>query len=441
MAKLGDKPWGDLALPIRSLAVAAALCITMAGHVLAAEPRAVTGHVADQIAAHYFDPAKGAAIAAELKAEAAKGAYDRYVQPLDLAQALTARLRPLDAHFNVAWSPNAPPAAGGPPRAGPAQREDSDRRMNYGFHKVQVLPGNIGLIDMRYFAGFEPKDVGGARGAADAALALVAGTDAVIFDLRDNGGGSPALVGYLVGHFTPGGADIYNTFRGRGADTSERPTVAIAPAARRLTVPLYVLTSARTGSAAESFPYTLQAARRATIVGEASGGAANPGGPAQAGDGFSVFISRDRPVNPITKTNWEGTGVIPDVAVPAGDALARAQALALAGLIKAGLPEPAATEDRWALEALAAPPPVSAEVMAGYAGAYGARTVAVEDGKLVIRNGRRPPAVLRPVSTDAFTVEGAPFPYRIKFDRDAQGRVAAMLQMAGDGQTARYARD
>ena len=426
---------------IRILAATAALCLAIAGQALAAEPRVVTGHVADQIAANYFDPAKGAVIAAALKAEASRGDYDRYVQPLDLAQALTARLKPLDAHFNVNWSPAGAAPAEGPRRAGPPQRDDSNRRMNYGFHKVQVLPGNIGLIDMRFFAGFGPKEVDGARAAADAALALVAGTDAVIFDLRDNGGGSPAMVGYLIGHFTPDGADIYNTFKGRGADTNERPTVPIATTARRLTVPLYVLTSARTGSAAEAFPYTLQAARRATIVGEASGGAANPGGPAQAGDGFSVFVSSGRPVNPITKTNWEGTGVIPDVAVPAADALVKAQALALGGLIKAGLPEPAATEDRWALEALADPLPVSVQVMAEYAGGYGARRVVVEDGKLVIRNGRRPPAVLRPVSTDAFTVEGAPFPYRIKFDRDAQGRVAAMLQTAGDGQTARYARD
>jgi C-terminal processing protease CtpA/Prc len=284
-----------------------------------------------------------------------------------------------------------------------------------GFHTFLVLPGNLGLIDLRNFGGFGPTAAGGARAAADAALALVAGTDALIFDLRDNGGGSPAMVGYLVGHFVPPGADIYNTFKGRGADTSERPTVAIAPAARRLTVPLYVLISARTGSAAEAFAYTLQAARRATIVGEASGGAANPGELARVGDGFTVFISDGRPVNPITKTNWEGTGVIPDVAVPAADALVRAQALALSGLIKAGLPEPFATEDRWALEALADPPPLSAQQLTGYAGGYGARTVAVEDGRLVIRNGRRPPAVLRPVSPDAFTVEGAPFPYRIRF--------------------------
>jgi hypothetical protein len=428
-------------LRIRTLAAAAALFVTIAGHVLAAEPREVAGHVADQIAANYFDTAKGAAIAAELKAEAAKGAYDRYVQPLDLAQALTVRLKPLDAHFNVAWSPAPRPAMGGPARGRPAERAAPDRRANYGFHKVQVLPGNIGLIDMRYFADFEPKEVGGARAAADAALALVAGTDAVIFDLRDNGGGSPAMVGYLVGHFVPAGADVYNTFKGRGAERNERPTVEIAPAARRVSVPLYVLTSARTGSAAESFPYTLQAARRATIVGEASGGAANPGGPAQAGDGFSVFISRGRPVNPITKANWEGTGVIPDVTVPAADALTRAQALALGGLIKAGLPEPAATEDRWALEALAEAPAVLAGTLAEYAGAYGPRTVAVEAGKVIVRQGRRPPMVLRPVSEDAFTVEGAAFPLRLKFERDAQGRVAGLLQMAGDGQTARYARD
>src|SRR5690606_35764709 len=102
---------------------------------------------------------------------------------------------------------------------------------------------------------------------------------------------------------------------------------------RRLDQPVYVLVSGRTASAAESFGYTLQAAQRAIVVGEASAGGANPGEMASVGDGFSVFVSDGSPVNPITQTNWEGTGVIPDVTVPAGDALLKAEQMALTRIL------------------------------------------------------------------------------------------------------------
>ena len=164
----------------------------------------------------------------------------------------------------------------------------------------KVLPGNIGYIDMRGFADFAADGDQAPRQAADAALALVAGTDALIFDLRDNGGGSPAMVGYLIGHFVPDGAKIYNIFKTRGEpDSDEAPSAPIA-GQRRLDTPLYVLTSGRTASAAESFAYTLQAAKRASVVGEASAGGANPGGGAPLGDGLSVFISSGTPINPIS---------------------------------------------------------------------------------------------------------------------------------------------
>ena len=130
--------------------------------------------------------------------------------------------------------------------------------------------------------------------------------DAVIIDLRYNGGGSPAMVGYLVSAFTPRDADIYNVFHGREGTESERPKDAYA--SPRLDVPLYVLISGLSASAAESTTYTLQAAHRATVVGEPSAGAANPGGEFPVGDGFNVFISTGTPVNPVTGKNWEGVG-------------------------------------------------------------------------------------------------------------------------------------
>lgn len=399
-------------------------------------PRARAEAVAAVIEAEYFDPAKARAIAADLRREAAAGAFDTLRDPRDFAGALTARLRPLDGHFAVAWEP---PRAGAAaqPAFDPAAFEAATRRLNHGFRAVEVLPGNVGYLDMRMFGHFEGGK-GPARDKADAAMALLADADAIIVDLRDNGGGSPAMVGYLASYFVPAGADIYNTFKSRGPDLYERPTAEVR-GERRLEAPLYILTSGRTASAAESFTYTLQAAKRAVVVGEASAGGANPGDFHPVGEGLRVFVSGGTPINPITKANWEGTGVRPDVAAPAAEALARAQGLALRRLAERGQPEPAATETRWVLEALAAQP-AAAEALQAYAGTYGAYAVAVEDGALVLRQGRRPAVRLAPLGEGLFTVEGAPLRRFLFEARGADGAPAALVSLSPDGNTARHLR-
>lgn len=280
-------------------------------------PREPVAAVAAAIDANYFDAARGKRIADDLRASAAAGAFDTITDPQKLADALTERLKPLDRHFRVTWraadgkpGPAAPPPPGGD-----------------GIERVDVLPGNIGYLRLTHFAHFEfGDDDAPAHRAIDAALARLAATDAVIVDLRDNRGGSPNMVGYLVSAFTPPGADIYNTFHARnGGTSSEAPAQPYAKP--RLDVPLYVLINGRTGSAAEAFTYTVKNAKRATVVGETSRGAANPGGFVEVGGGFAVFVSDGTPVSPVTKTNWEGTGVTPDVAVPAADALDKAKEL------------------------------------------------------------------------------------------------------------------
>lgn len=440
-ARLSGPRTNDGDITMRRIAVALALTLQAAvAH--AATPRDVVANVADRIAANYYDAAKGAKLAADLKAEAARGDFDRYGAPLDLAQALTDRLKPADAHFRVVWSAQPaglPPGARPGPGPGPPSAEDlaQEVRQNHGFRAVERLPGNIALVTMSYFADFQDAQ-GPAKASADAAMAMTAGADAIIFDLRDNGGGSPAMVGYLVGHFVPEGADVYNTFRSRGPDEYERPRDP-PKTGRRLEVPVYVLVSGRTGSAAESFAYTLKAARRATIVGEASAGAANPGGMAPVGDGFAVFVSGGSPVNPITKANWEGTGVTPDAKVVAGEALIRAQELALALLSERPGNEAVRTEAHWALEALG-PATAPAGGMAGYAGSYGARTVAFEGGRLLVAQDRRPRLALKPVGEDLFAIEGAATPLRVRFERDAAGQITGMVQTTPAGGASRWAR-
>lgn len=420
---------------LRALALAALIAVTGAP-VLAQPaphaPRDTVVAIAGQIRDRYFSVERGDAIADALEAEAAEGRYDALTDPRDLAATLSSRLRPEDAHFVVLYDPNRP-APGGPPR--PQGGPDLDRLGNYGFEGVEILPGNIGLIEMRFFAHIDftdPDDP--ARRAADAALALVANADAVIFDVRNNGGGSPAMVGYLVSAFTPADADIYNVFHNRQGTEREAPRV-FHPRPR-LDVPLYVLTSGRTGSAAEAFPYTLQAADRATIVGEATGGAANPGGMVPIPGGFAVFVSGGSPINPITGGNWEGTGVIPDEPTPATQALAHAQRLALGRILAA---EPERTDARWALSAFQTWAGGETDLDA-YGGTYGPLTIAAENDGLVVRRGRRPPLILTPVEADVFFVAGDPL-MRFAFERDAEGRVVAVEQRPAFGPGQRQRRE
>ena len=407
------------------------------------DPRAAVDRISERIESNYFDPAIAERIAGELRADVEAGRFDRLTDPRELAATLTERLRAEDAHFSVVWSPPEPPPQAAAAARAPVVDAGDVARENHGFRRVEVLPGNVGLVELTLFAHFESTaaSAGSARPVADAALALLARSQALIVDLRDCRGGSPAMVGYLVGHFVADGADVYNTFKSRGPDQYERPTVPIT-APRRLDVPLYVLTSGRTGSGAESFAYTLQAARRATIVGERTAGAANPGDFHAVGDGLAVFVSGGRPVNPITKGNWEGDGVAPDRVVPAAGAEAAAYELALEEALARAQPGPAATETRWVLEAHWASRealPLGGDERRPYAGGYGSRRILDTGGELVYVLDRRPALRLLRLDGDSFALEGAPLT-RLEFERSSDGEVVALVVRHASGAVARFPR-
>lgn len=303
---------------IRTAAVVLLLAVSAAyAH---AGPRERVEAVAGAIEDRYFDPERGQRIADDLRAAAADGAFDTLAAPGPLADALTARLRPLDRHFRVRW--HVPDATGAP-----APRRPFAPRTPNGIATVNTLPGNVGHLRLTDFAHFDAIDVA-ARRAMDDALDRLASTTAMIVDLRGCRGGSPAMVGYLASAFVAPGADVYNTFHSRAGTASEAPERPYP--APRTQVPLFVLVDGGTASAAESFAYTLQSARRATVVGARTAGAANPGGEVDVGDGFTVFVSDGTPINPVTRTNWEATGVVADVATGSDAALDAALRLARA---------------------------------------------------------------------------------------------------------------
>jgi C-terminal processing protease CtpA/Prc len=160
-------------------------------------------------------------------------------------------------------------------------------------------------------------------------MSLLAGADALIVDLRRNGGGSPASVAYWMSHFFPlGDRRHLNDLYDRPSNTTQE-FWTVEAVAERYRKPVYVLTSARTGSAAEECAYDFQVQKRATLVGETTFGAANPVSPFSVGHGLVAWIPDGRSINPVTKTSWEHVGVKPDIAVPAAQALQTAHAAIL----------------------------------------------------------------------------------------------------------------
>jgi C-terminal processing protease CtpA/Prc len=258
------------------------------------------------------------------------GAYDAISSARQLAETLTTDLQSVsqDKHLRVRLQPSA--------KAGkPAPAEDFTRfaaRVNYGFDSVERLDGNVGYLKLQ---GFMPAALGGEVAAA--AMTFLASTDALIIDLRENGGGEPEMVAlitsYLFGEEPVHLNDIYE----RPTDTTTQYWTRSYVPGRRFgaTKPVYVLTSSYTFSAAEEFTYNLKNLGRATIVGETTGGGAHPGDMVPLAAGFAMFVPTGRAVNPITRTNWERTGVAPDVQAPATQALDIAYVKALERLAAA----------------------------------------------------------------------------------------------------------
>lgn len=256
--------------------------------------------------------------------------YDPLTSAPEFSRKLTEDLQAIsrDKHLRVRFSPKPIPVRkerGEPTAEEKAEYENYMKRINFAFEKVERMPGNIGYIKLNNF--FAPEL--GAETVA-AAMNFVGNTDALIFDLRENGGGDPAMVALICSYLFGEKSVHLNSLYWREGDKTEdfwtKPTVS---GKKFLDKDVYVLTANRTFSGAEEFSNNLKVLKRATIVGETTGGGANPGGMFRLTDHFGVFIPTGRAINPITKTNWEGTGVEPDVKVPKEEALKTAHLAAL----------------------------------------------------------------------------------------------------------------
>jgi hypothetical protein len=317
--------------------------------------------VAELITSSYVFPDRAEQAAAALRAGLAAGEYDD-LDDEALAEKLTGQLYEVcrDKHLRVRTLPRLPgrdrrPGQPGQPRAPgrpdrpqwPAWLERGSP-LNYGIFKVERLDGNVGYIDLHAVA--QPDEAGPAIAAA---MELVSGTGALIIDLRHNGGGAPSGVVFWLSYLFPDDQTHLNDIFDAGTgQTRQFWTLASVPGQRYLDRPVLLLTSARTFSGGEDFAYSLQAQGRAELIGETTGGGAHPtrGQPISATLGISVPFARS--INPVTGTNWEGTGVTPDVAVPAEQAFDVAYGKALRHVLSLSVPPPLLDEAREALAAL-----------------------------------------------------------------------------------------
>ncbi len=363
--------------------------------------------VADLLEAKYVHPEQGQKISQQLKSNLKKGQYKKLKDPMALSERIHQDIRSVvdDTHLMFEFNPEhaahilAQSNEAGDPTARAAALK-AMQQQNFGFQSVKILPGNLGYLKLDVF-----HDTEHAAETATAAMNFLSHTDAIIFDLRQNGGGSWKMIQLLSSYlFDPEPVHLSGSYWRPENKHTQNWTLPYVPGQRNPDAKVYVLTSANTHSAAEEFSYNLKHLQRATIIGETTMGGAHPGDFEVINEAFTLFVPYGRSTNPITQTNWEGVGVIPHIATKATDALVTAQVNALTQLAEEN-PGPEGDLYRWYLvseKAKLNPVTLDATTLQSYAGTYGPRKLVVEGDRIYYQRGSGPKMALNALEADLF---------------------------------------
>ncbi len=356
------------------------------------EQEAVIDSLCQHLLHHYVFPETAKAMADHLHSQQVKGTFLTFTQPDAFSAALTEQLQLIsrDKHLRVKYAPQMAKELI-QMRSEPEDRREIPKewlrdmqRDNFGFKEIKIMPGNIGYLDLR---GFNPASIAGQT--ASAAMNFLSNSDALIIDLRQNGGGDPGMIQLITSYlYDEHSEPIHlNSFYFRPENITTQTWTLPFVSGQRLGAdkPVYVLTSSHTFSAAEEFTYNLKNLKRAVIVGETTGGGAHPGGHVPIGQSFVAFVPTGRAINPITNTNWEGVGVSPDILISKEEAFDKAYYLALDTLSKRVTDDQERAYYQWqktGLEAAAHPPALSIKDLEKYTGTFGERHFFLENGQL-----------------------------------------------------------
>jgi hypothetical protein len=274
---------------------------------------------------------RGRDISKRLTSKAVRARYADCALASCIADRLTGDLQSWtgDKHLRLVYSVQPRPMKQSSDTGAKARALESMRQRNYGFHNVERLHGNVGLLEI---GRFDPAPDAAATAAA--AMQFLANTDALIIDLRNNGGGHADMVAHLMSYFVAEQTHLATMKRRNPVDDVQFWSAAYVQGERYLNKPIYVLTGKRTFSAAEGLTYNLQEFAGAIVVGEPTRGGAHPGDFQMLNEHFAVFVPTGRTVNAKTGSNWEGVGIKVDHQVPAADAQKRAYQLALQQLVR-----------------------------------------------------------------------------------------------------------
>lgn len=291
--------------------------------------------LSEKLRAYYIFPDVAEKICNGLQKHLDDGDYNGMDEGEFFAYALTAHMQEVchDEHVWVKWHSEPLPDGEEVLRLSKKWMDEQHiqaKLNNYGFYKVERMAGNVGYLDIRYF--HRPSWGGD---VAVAAMTFLANMGAIIIDLRKCLGGYPGMISlissYLISEESVQLGSIYWQDDGT---TQQYWTLPYVPGQRLDDKPLYILVSKETFSGAEGFAYDMQARKRGIIIGEQTDGGAHPGSSYRLNEHFEAFIPIGYLTHPITKQNWEGLGIIPDVLTSSEQALKIAHKMVLESIIE-----------------------------------------------------------------------------------------------------------
>ena len=376
-----------------------------------------------------------------IKNKLKKGDYNSIDKSVDFAVTLNTDLHVVynDLHLSVFYNPPFEMNLLDTSKADAAKMEQQDfnaaKQENFAFSKLEVLSNNIGYICFNRFYSVADES----KATVNSAFSFLRNTNALIIDLRNNGGGDPEMVKYICSYLFKGKTHINDLYERRLNKTTAYWTEPLSYSNTFSAVPVYILVSKGTFSGAEEFAYDLQNQHRATIIGETTGGGAHPVEPEPLGNGFVGNIPFARAINPVSKKNWEAVGVTPDIQVKADRALDYAALSYNDYQINNSKDSSVIKSAKWARNFLNAkfhPVTVTQPILMTYTGDYNGVVLSLENGSLYITWGGSRKDRLIPISQTAFTNQDR----LIEFNKNTEGKIDETIVTLDNGYVAKFKR-
>lgn len=392
--------------------------------------------LAGQISKYYVSKDTAVKMSACLKKKLKEGRYAKVNDPHTLAALLTEDVNSVyrDEHFHVEYNPTMIDELSGNIEDVPKLVEEKlnrERSKNFGFKKAEILNGNIGYLEISSFSRLNQYS----KETATAALKLLANSRAIIIDLRYGMGGSPEMINYLMGYFFKEKIHVSDVYIRSEKARVSYTTLPDTTAGRLTEIPVYILTSYKTFSAAEGLSYELHNLKRATLVGETTRGGAHTVSYRALSSGFIVDLPFGNVISPITKTNWEKTGITPDILIPADKALEKTETMIMEKALAEAKNQGEKDALQWQLDLLLSsgqPATLTPEILKNRAGSYGAYKIELQEEKLSYQKAGKARFILLPLDENSMKVKGNDS-FRVEFKKDETGKVNSIVTHYEDG--------